>query len=112
MTDFCAQRDRALWPPVEPADIKRHETRGRAIRSASAHAAVRRLVEPLVDGLQAWRRRRREHDELLRLDEHMLHDIGLTRADVARITGRVPRDTRTLEFNDPLNRLVDTHFNR
>jgi uncharacterized protein YjiS (DUF1127 family) len=38
----------------------------------------------LVELLQAWGARARERRMLLELDERMLKDIGVTRADVAR----------------------------
>ena len=48
-------------------------------------------AEPRLTGIQKafallfdWRTRSRQRLELLKLDDRMLHDIGLTRADVHR----------------------------
>jgi len=41
-----------------------------------------RLVARLRATLRQWRRRIEERDELARLDERSLHDIGLSRASV------------------------------
>jgi len=38
--------------------------------------------------LAGWARRVRENNELARLDERELHDIGLTRADVQMLLDR------------------------
>jgi len=49
---------------------------------ATAVAAVDSATAPVVTQLFTWLRRARDRQALLRLDEHMLHDIGLSRADV------------------------------
>jgi uncharacterized protein YjiS (DUF1127 family) len=48
--------------------------------SMRAGSIVSRAVEPVL----TWRARARERWELAGLDDRMLHDIGLTRADVDR----------------------------
>ena len=57
------------------------------IRSTAARAhATRRANDALsrfVETLQSWRRRSRERDELARLSEYKLHDIGLSRSMIA-----------------------------
>jgi len=39
-------------------------------------------------------------NQLAGLDEHMLHDLGLSRADVMRETGRAPWDTAPVRRGD------------
>jgi uncharacterized protein YjiS (DUF1127 family) len=41
------------------------------------------LAAYAVETLLHWQERSRERVQLQQLDEHMLHDIGLSRADVA-----------------------------
>ena len=57
-----------------------HATRG---RSGQRHAvlALGDAWDHVVASLGAWRRRTRERAELAALDDRMLKDIGLTRAD-------------------------------
>jgi uncharacterized protein YjiS (DUF1127 family) len=53
-------------------------------RPVSSHIAIdllREAVRRAVHTLRLWRRRARERNELARLNEHMLADIGLTPAD-------------------------------
>jgi uncharacterized protein YjiS (DUF1127 family) len=58
--------------------------------SACSQAAVRRrtalddlsdAAQSFIATLRVWRRRMRERDQLARLDDRMLSDIGLTRVD-------------------------------
>jgi len=49
---------------------------------AAAIAAVDSATAPVVTQLFTWVQRARDRQALLRLDEHMLHDIGISRADV------------------------------
>jgi uncharacterized protein YjiS (DUF1127 family) len=61
-------------------------TTHKAAHSAQAAAGLRYLTgatwQQLLDQLQIWRQRHSERRYLLTLDEHMLKDIGLTRADI------------------------------
>ena len=61
--------------------------------SIQAHSAsdsrngLSALTELLGDAFtlaSGWRDRSRQRRTLMRLDDHMLHDIGLSRADVER----------------------------
>jgi uncharacterized protein YjiS (DUF1127 family) len=49
---------------------------------ATAVAAVDSATAPVVTQLFTWIQRARDRNALQRLDEHMLHDIGISRADV------------------------------
>jgi len=53
----------------------------------SSRAKARSPITAVINAMHARLRRMREHRELLSLDEHALHDIGLTVDDVLRITG-------------------------
>jgi uncharacterized protein YjiS (DUF1127 family) len=46
--------------------------------------AVDAGIAQVVDRLLSWQQRVRDRHALTQLDEHMLHDIGLSRADVER----------------------------
>ncbi len=46
---------------------------------------LRSLASQLVDNLITWNRARITRNELSRLSDHNLHDIGLTRGDIESI---------------------------
>jgi len=55
--------------------------------TAYSRSGLTALAELLGDAFTlayGWRDRSRQRRILLRLDEHMLHDIGLSRSDVER----------------------------
>lgn len=52
-------------------------------RVVSGHA-LRALVARIVAIVQDWRNRRRDPTRLYRLNDHVLKDIGLTRAEIDR----------------------------
>ena len=56
--------------------------------SLSSFAAPRRLGRSLVLGFLALEERRRQRAALMALDDRLLKDIGLSRADVERECGR------------------------
>lgn len=66
-------------------------SKARFERAAFIHAVVvrlsarigRRLIAPFA----AMRRRQREYEELMSLDDHMLADIGITRGDIPYLLG-------------------------
>jgi uncharacterized protein YjiS (DUF1127 family) len=58
------------WPPAQPA----------VPRGASDDAGG--LLALLWRGFQRWRERQRAVDELMRLDDQALHDIGLSRSEI------------------------------
>lgn len=49
---------------------------------------VNDLVIGTCDTLALWRSRRRDRRQLLSLDDHMLRDIGLSRADAFELANR------------------------
>jgi uncharacterized protein YjiS (DUF1127 family) len=66
-----------------------------APRSAAAVAATRTALDDLGDAAQSfvatlrvWRRRLRERDQLSRMDDRLLKDIGITRAEALRLSDK------------------------
>ena len=53
-----------------------------ASRSARRRSSWARGVQRAVDLLLTWQHRARDRQQLQSLSDHMLRDIGLTRADV------------------------------
>lgn len=51
-------------------------------------AALWTLPERVADTLYEWQRRASERHNLRQLNDHMLRDIGLSRADVERESGK------------------------
>jgi len=51
------------------------------------HSRRERLLQALLT-LEGWFERHRQRRALLALDDHMLHDIGLSHADVASEIGK------------------------
>ena len=72
---------------VHVASIHWHATRG---RSGQRHAvlALGDAWDHAVANLRQWRRRTRERVELAALDDRMLKDIGLTRADAEFLSNK------------------------
>jgi uncharacterized protein YjiS (DUF1127 family) len=64
-----------------------HATRGRS-GQRQAVLALGDAWDHAVTGLRAWRRRSRERGELAALDDRMLKDIGLTRADAEFLSNK------------------------
>ena len=62
----------------------------RASRGAADPATIRwrDLLAALVDQLMTWQERARQRHQLQSLSDHMLHDIGLGRADVEAETSK------------------------
>ena len=68
-----------------------------ARRSAAAVAATRTrtaldelgdAAQSFVATLRVWRRRLRERDQLSRMDDRLLKDIGITRAEALRLSDK------------------------
>ncbi len=69
--------------------IEHHARTGRALRAQAVQRAVRRLVRGIVgiiaqgtETLQRWHRRRVAYRALMALNDHLLRDIGLDRAQI------------------------------
>ena len=64
----------------------------------SAHAnrvsVVREFVRALFEAISVWHHRHVTRRELLALDDRMLLDMGLSRADAANYRGDFQRDRR------------------
>ena len=54
--------------------------------AAPPRRTVQQLVLLIADVIALWRERARSRKQLLRLDDALLKDIGITRADVERET--------------------------
>jgi len=101
MSDWHNERP-ALQYYVEQAHAARAEAMARV--GHLAVAAVGRAVgavalpaQAALAGLAAWRNRRAALREILRLDDRMLRDIGLTRADAwAAVDGTLGERARDL----------------
>jgi uncharacterized protein YjiS (DUF1127 family) len=52
------------------------------------HGPVRRFVESAVTALRDWRRRVRNRNELMALDDRTLHDLGLSRGEIPYLVGK------------------------
>ena len=61
--------------------IPLHEIGGPRVGSRRARYAPPRLAQRVLWILREWRRRARDRSQLAQLDDRMLRDIGLTRAD-------------------------------
>ena len=60
----------------------------RRVGSRRARHARRSISGRLVATLREWRRRARDRGQLARLDDRMLRDIGLTRADAEFLSNK------------------------
>ena len=61
----------------------RHQTHAGATEPLLSH-----LWHEVGDTLHTWHERAVTRRELAEMDEHLLHDIGLTRGDVLREAGK------------------------
>jgi len=59
-----------------------------AIRRRHSHRFILRFSFAFLDLVQGWCARARERRMLLQLDERMLKDIGVSRADVVQEAGK------------------------
>lgn len=60
------------------------ELRKAGVASLSATGSFLSLLRDLVERLLVWQERWEQRERLSGLDEHILRDIGLSRADAAR----------------------------
>lgn len=63
-----------------------HQTAGVATGSAGVWTELRRLPGKLAETILVWQERAAERAHLAALDDRLLKDIGLSRADVERET--------------------------
>ena len=52
-----------------------------AVRHRTALDDLSDAAQSVIETLRVWRRRMRERDQLARLDDRMLSDIGMSRAE-------------------------------
>jgi uncharacterized protein YjiS (DUF1127 family) len=69
------------------AMIQWHATHSRP-RQHNAILALSDAGGHVITTLREWRRRTREREELIALDDRMLKDIGLTRADAEFLSNK------------------------
>lgn len=65
-----------------PALTRRHAAAVRLVSMAAASASL--WARHMAERLQLWRERRRQRRALASVSDHMLKDMGLTRADAGR----------------------------
>lgn len=112
MAHCCSQHEPNAFvaETVAASEPRVRETRFGSRITRALHAS---LVEPIATRLANRRHLKLHRRELLGLDERMRADVGVTAADIVRLTGREPVDSRrpargvegTHWFND-------VHFNR
>ncbi len=76
-------------PALSHEVIEYHAKTGRALHARTVRQALRGLIRGSVgavrhgtETLQRWHRRRVAYGELMALNDHLLHDIGLHRAQI------------------------------
>jgi uncharacterized protein YjiS (DUF1127 family) len=57
-------------------------------QAASEPVRLRDIVAAVIEQVMVWHERARQRRQLQSLSDHMLHDIGLGRADVAAETSK------------------------
>lgn len=121
MTDYCTKQNHRFLARNSEEDwaaarlAHEYVERGRTLWATWMHGWVRQLVRVPRSVLENYcerRRRHREHNELLGFDEHMLHDIGLTRLDIERVTAVDPGREGEPFGDDSLHRIHDIHLHR
>lgn len=73
-----------------------HDTRSLAPVSIRTRLSPLYWLQKVTDRLDRWQRLARERRQLLALSDHMLKDIGLTRADAEREASRPFWDDRDI----------------
>jgi uncharacterized protein YjiS (DUF1127 family) len=95
MTQFGWMGRSATSPEAGRIDTFAIEREARRLRDESIAEdlkALGRVIGTLAQRFQAWRERRATYNELMRLDDRMLADIGLHRGEVrdAATIGELP----------------------
>jgi uncharacterized protein YjiS (DUF1127 family) len=68
--------------------MRTHGTSCTTLPRASDRASFVSRIQATLDALETWLSRRRQRLDLAGLEDRLLADIGLTRADVARETAK------------------------
>jgi uncharacterized protein YjiS (DUF1127 family) len=68
--------------------IPLHEIGGPRVGSRRARYAPPSVAQRVLWTLREWRRRARDRSQLAQLDDRMLRDIGLTRADAEFLSNK------------------------
>ena len=76
----------SLIDPIEPMEreMYRYNVSDARVSLKPRRSYVLQAVVGVFEQLAVWQDRRRQRFTLARLDDRMLHDIGLTSADVDR----------------------------
>lgn len=64
------------------------DTSGATLPGASDRPSLVSRIQAILEAVETWLSRRRQRLDLAELDDRLLADIGLTRADVARETAK------------------------
>ena len=67
---------------------RRRASRGALSRHHTVLDDLSDAAQSIVATLRLWRRRMRERDQLSRLDDRMLKDIGVTRAEALHLSDK------------------------
>ncbi|MBV9014477.1 MAG: DUF1127 domain-containing protein [Alphaproteobacteria bacterium] len=59
-----------------------------AVRHRTALDDLSDAAQSVIETVRIWRRRMRERDQLSRLDDRMLKDIGMTRTEAIRLSSK------------------------
>ena len=59
-----------------------------AARHRTALDDLSDAAQSVIETVRVWRRRMRERDQLSRLDDRMLKDIGMTRTEAIRLSSK------------------------
>ena len=75
-------------PAPEPLRPSAHRGRRHAAAAFGLAAALRRLATRAAETLYLWMERTRQRRALMKLSDHMLKDLGLSRSDAGRESGK------------------------
>ena len=70
----------------------------RRVSLGKRHGRVRRFAESALARLRAWRRRVRNRNELMALDDRALQDIGLSRGEIPYLASKAAERQSWAEF--------------
>jgi len=95
---------------LDDIGVQRWEIEGIASSAAGRRAptvtvALIDLFAAIAKGVVAWQERRTAERELRALDDRMLRDIGIARADIPYVAAGRPVSTKAEEANDAIDNL-------